>query len=82
MWKSGGGRNEVFPWGDAQRPEHPSYAVGDIVYSGASRGTVVHASTVIAPVMAVEWDDGKDKYGAIIYPMNATFLRKAFPWER
>lgn len=69
----------MFPWGEP--PAAPAYAVGDIVYSGNSRGTVVHVSTIVAPLVSVEWDDGKDKYGAIIYPMNAPYLRKALPWE-
>lgn len=56
------------------------FAVGDIVYSGrTSRGTVVEASTVISPVISVVWDG---QPGKIIYPMDALYLRKAYPWER
>lgn len=77
MRESGNGQRTVFPWSDAQAP----YVVGDTVYSGASRGTVVHVSDVVAALISVEWDDGKEKYGAIIYPAGSTFIRKAFPWE-
>jgi hypothetical protein len=30
-------------------------------------------------LMAVVWDDGDGK--EIIYPVDATYLRKAMPWE-
>lgn len=81
MRQGSDGRDTVFPWSYAPPFETDTHAVGDTVYSGSSRGTVVHVSTVVAPLVSVEWDDGKDKYGAIVYPMNAPFLRKAFPWE-
>lgn len=67
----------MFPWSDT--PGAPTYAVGDIVYSGDCRGAVVHVSTVVAPLISVVWSDGDG--GPIIYPMNATYLRKALPWE-
>lgn len=68
----------MLPWSDPPTP--PSYAVDDIVYSGSSRGKVVHVSTVVAPLISVVWDDGDG--GAITYPTDATYLRKAMPWER
>lgn len=65
------------PWGDT--PQQAPYAVGDGIYSGKSRGIVTQVSTVVAPLVAVVWSDGDG--GEIIYPMNATYLRKALPWE-
>lgn len=76
MREDDAGRDTVFPWGDAPAP---AYAVGDVVYSGSCRGRVVQVSTVIAPLISVVWSDGDG--GEIIYPMNATYLRKGYPWE-
>lgn len=58
----------------------PSYAVGDTVYNSyqpPSRGTIVSVDAETA-TMGVKWDDGSS---AITYPMDATYLRKGFPWE-
>lgn len=77
MRENNDGREAVFPWSDP--PAASDYAVGDAIYSGDCRGTVVHVSTVVAPLISVVWSDGDG--GEIIYPMNATYLRKAMPWE-
>lgn len=82
MRQSGGGRETMYPWGDAQRNidhETTSYAVGDAIYSGSCRGIVTHVSTVVARLVSVVWSDGDG--GEIIYPMDATYLRKGMPWE-
>lgn len=79
MRESDNGRDEVFPWSDAPGP--PVYAVGDAIcnsYQPPSRGTVVSVDAETA-TMGVKWDDGDG--GAIVYPTNATYLRKAMPWE-
>ena len=72
----------MFPWSDAPAevlgPNAPSYAVGDAVYSGAERGTVVSVDAEQA-TMGIVWEDSV--YGAITYPLDATYLRKALPWE-
>ncbi len=52
-----------------------TYAVGDTVYSGDCRGAVV---SMDGDTMEIIWSDGE---GAITYPIDAEFLRKAFPWE-
>jgi hypothetical protein len=81
MRESGDGRNTVFPWGDAPAPlqGQPAFAVGDTVYSGNSPepGTVVSVDEAEA-TMGVKW---RDVGGAIIYPLDAEYLRKAYPWE-
>jgi hypothetical protein len=53
--------------------------VGQTVFSEQCRGTVVAVGN---DTVAIEWDDGKDKYGAITYPVDATCIRKAMPWEQ
>lgn len=72
----------MFPWGDTRTETDPhhecTYAVGDAVYSGNCRGTVTQVSTVVGRLISVVWSDGD---GEIIYPMDALYLRKAFPWE-
>lgn len=78
MRESGDGRGTVFPWGDA-RTAAP-YAVGDVVYSDASRGTVVSVDPEHRTISVV-WDDAKDKYGPITYPDDNDYLRRRFPWE-
>lgn len=56
-----------------------AHAVGErVVAADGARGTVVSVSTVVAPLVVVEWDDNP---GEIIYPMNAPQVRKAMPWE-
>lgn len=82
MWESDSGRHTVFPWSNPPEPDHhaPAYAVGDAIFSGDCRGTVVHVSTVVARLISVVWSDSKDG-GEIIYPMDATYLRKGLPWE-
>lgn len=66
----------MLPW--CNPPIASPYAVGSVVYSEACRGTVVAVGN---DTVAIEWDDGKDKYGAITYPVEATCIRKAMPWE-
>lgn len=68
----------MFPWCHSHVSKTPAYAVGDIVYSGDCRGTVTQVSTVVARLISVVWDDGE---GEIIYPMDASYLRKRMPWE-
>lgn len=68
-------------WGDPPDTlqRQSAYAVGDTIYSGNSSepGTVVFLDEA-AGTMAVKW---RDVGGAINYPIDATYLRKAFPWE-
>lgn len=54
-----------------------TYKTGDAVYSGDCRGTVVSVDAANTTISVV-WSDGT---GAITYPADATYLRKAFPWE-
>lgn len=82
MRESSDGRRTVLPWSDA--PEPTRFAVGDLVYSepyADVTGTVVHVSTVVAPLVSIVWSDGNG--GAIIYPMNAPYLIKVekLPWQ-
>jgi hypothetical protein len=78
MRQGSDGRAEVFPWGNAPAaPEPARFAVGDAVYSGAWRGDVVSVDADEA-TMGIVWMDGD---GPIIYPLDATYLRKALPWE-
>ena len=79
------------PWGDASdagavesggqdaQPAPVPFAVGDVIFSGSSPepGTVV-AVDADQVTMAVKW---RDVGGPILYPLDATFLRKAMPWE-
>lgn len=73
----------VFPWDafyfDAEAHNAPAYAVGDTIFSGTCRGTVTQVSTIVARIISVVWSDGDG--GEIIYPMDATYLRKGLPWE-
>lgn len=78
MRESGNGRDAVFPWSDP--PAAPRFSVGDVVYSGECRGTVVSVDAT-AGLISVEWSDSRDG-GAIVYPMEADYLRKAMPWEK
>lgn len=52
------------------------YDTGQVVFSGASRGTI---SMVSNGTFSVVWDDG-DNY-AVVYPREFPNLRAAFPWE-
>lgn len=67
--------DQMFPWGHA--PEL-SYAVGDTVYSGDIAGRVVSLDSEHGTI-GIVWSDGDG--GAITYPVDATYLRKAMPWE-
>lgn len=60
-------------------PGQPAFTVGDTIYSGASPepGTVVSVDAAEG-TMAVKW---RDVGGAITYPLDAGYLRKAWPWE-
>ena len=58
-------------------PTETCFAVGDEVRSGASIGTVV-ALDADEVTMGIVWNDGD---GVITYPLDATYIRKAFPWE-
>jgi len=55
------------------------FAVGDTIRSGNSPepGTIVSVDEAQATV-GVKW---RDVGGAIIYPLDAAYLRKVFPWE-
>ena len=70
----------MFPWCDTQSNEHHvcKYAVGDRIYKGQDRGTVVKVSTVVGRLISVVWDDGDEE---IIYPMDADYLSRGFPWQ-
>lgn len=81
MRKESDGRDAVPLRSDA--PAAP-YAVGNtVIYHRDPNviGTVVHASDVISPLIAVAWDDAGKDAEPVIYPMNTTLLRKAHPWE-
>ncbi len=73
----------MFPWSHASaevsRPDD-TFRVGDVVFSGACRGTVVSVGDA-ENAMGVKWDDSGDTYGVITYPMDATYLRKGLLWE-
>lgn len=64
----------MHPGGDA-------YAVGETVVSvvDGERGTVTGASTVVAPLVTVRWQNavGED----VIYPMDTQLIRRLWPWE-
>lgn len=82
MRESEDGRRTVLPW--SQPPEPARFAVGDTVYSepyADVTGTVVSVSTVVAPLVSIVWSDGNG--GAIIYPMDASYLKKVekLPWQ-
>lgn len=68
----------MFPWSDPQAAQPAPYAVGDSVRSGSSTGRVVSVDAEHGHV-GVVWNDGDG--GAITYPVEAEFLRKALPWE-
>ena len=72
----------MFPWSNPQRAETARFSVGDRVASdnGKSAGTVTQVSVVVAPIMAIVWDDGDG--GEIIYPLDAPYIRRAYPWEK
>jgi hypothetical protein len=70
------GRDQMYPWGHPPEQTPPAYAVGDTVYSDATAGTVV---AVGADAISVVWSDGDG--GAIVYPIDATYLRRKLPWE-
>lgn len=77
MREDGSGRNTVPPWGDASAVATPVYAVGDRVTNGTDFGAV----TALDPdeaTMGVTWE-GETCF--IVYPLDATYLRKAMPWE-
>jgi hypothetical protein len=74
----------MFPWCDTQASAHApeelsAYAVGDAVYSGECRGTVVTVDAEKA-TMGVVWSDSDDGK-PITYPMDASYLRRKMPWE-
>jgi hypothetical protein len=73
MRESSDGRRTVPLGSDA-------YAVGETVVSvvDGERGTVTAISTVVAPLVNVRWQNAM---GDVIYPMDATAIRKAWPWE-
>lgn len=75
MREDDAGRGTVFPWGNP--PAAPGYAVGEPVYSGSCRGTVVSVDGD-AGLMQIVWSDG---HHPITYPLEADYLRKAMPWE-
>jgi thioredoxin reductase len=54
------------------------YAVGDVVFSGAERGTVEAVGGDEYPTISVVWSEGQK---AITYPADAPYLRKGMPWE-
>ena len=82
MWQSGDGRRTVLPWGNPPGTPAARFAVGDIVTPEPydTPGTV-SAVDVEACTVSVVWSDGDG--GAIVYPLDASFLKKAkvnLPW--
>jgi hypothetical protein len=69
----------MFPWCDPSEHDEPAYAVGDTVYSGDCRGTVVAVDEDKA-TMGVVWSDSDDGK-PITYPIDASYLRKKMPWD-
>lgn len=67
----------MYPWGHPPAESIPAYAVGEPIYSGNHRGTVVSVDAGAA-TMGIIWCDGDS---AINYPIDASYLRKALPWE-
>ena len=63
------------PPDDVQR--QTAYAVGDTVYSGDSPepGTIVSVDADEA-TLGIDWGEGP-----IVYPIDAPYLRRKFPWE-
>lgn len=86
MRQGDSGRDTVFPWSDT--PPAVTYAVGDTVYSGNSPdpGRVVSVDAKQG-TMGIVWGDANMELDcdpsalAITYPVDATYLRKAMPWE-
>jgi hypothetical protein len=73
----------MYPWcyphaSESSTTQAALYAVGDIVYSGRERGTVVTVDADKA-TMGVVWEDSDDGK-PITYPMDADYLSKEFPW--
>ena len=62
------------PSDDVQRQ---GFSVGDVVYSGDSPepGTVVSVDADEA-TLGIDWGEGP-----IVYPIDAPYLRRKFPWE-
>lgn len=58
-------------------PSTAAFALGDAIYSGDCRGTVVAVDEEKA-TLGVIWSDGDSP---ITYPMDADYLRRGFPWE-
>lgn len=54
------------------------YAVSDTIYSADVHGTVVSVD-ICEVSMGVVWSDGDGD--TITYPIDATYLRKKYPWE-
>lgn len=79
----------MFPWRDApnagtvdsgrHEAQPVAYVVGQPIYSGDSRGTVVSVDAA-AGTLEIVWDDSSDG-GRIIYPLDASYLRGPLPWE-
>lgn len=67
----------MFPW--CHSHDSQTYAVGDTVYSGDCRGTVVAVDAEKA-TLGVVWSDSNDGK-PITYPMDASYLRKGLPWQ-
>ena len=61
----------------AQSAPVPAFAVGERVYSGDSPqpGTVLSVDAAEG-TLGVDWGEGP-----ITYPIDAPYLRKAWPWE-
>ena len=68
-------------WSDPPSPfsGQPAFAVGGVIFSGTSPepGTVLSVDAAEG-TMAVKW---RDVGGAITYPTDADYLRRAMPWE-
>ena len=66
-------------WSDPPSPfsGQPAFAVGDTIYSGNSPepGTIVSVDAAEG-TLGVDWGEGP-----IVYPIDAPYLRKSWPWE-
>jgi hypothetical protein len=77
MWESRNGRPAMPPWSD---PPATTWTVGERIannYQPPSLGAVVAVDAEHGTI-SINWDG---ESGAIVYPVDATYLRKAWPWE-
>lgn len=71
----------MFPWGHAPTEvsgPNDGFRLGGAIYSGDTGGRIVSMDYANG-TMGVVWSDGDG--GEITYPLDADYLRSAFPWE-